>query len=116
MRLTRLYPQLEHLYPPTTNVAFLTGVIVDEAKAALVRVRDAAAAAVQTQQESSRFLDDAPPPSPPLAPIDRDSVAANIAYASGCVFNKPTPRPKQIEGVEKLVFDLDSEGKLMVVD
>ena len=50
MRLTRLYPQLEHLYPPTTNVAFLTGVIIDEAKAALARVRDAAAAAVLTRK------------------------------------------------------------------
>ena len=116
MRLTRLYPQLEHIYPPTTNVAFLTGVIIVEAKAALARVREAAAAALQTQQETARFLDnnslnveDDAPPSPPLAPVDRDSVAANIAHASGCVFKKTTPRPKQLEGVEQLVFEAARE-------
>ena len=122
-------PPWHTIYPRGTPAAWLTDIITSHARSALA-ADSTSAAEVQADTQDSMNLDgdvdddnnsaatpdgDAIPPLVPHVDIDAP-VESQLAYAGSRVWRKHELRPVQHTATNKLVYDKESGGKLLVVD
>ena len=127
-----LPPPWHKIYPRDTPVAWLTDIITSHARAALAALADCRNATVgphSANADSTDLEDDRDAVSnsdatdgcndvPPLLPqVDVDApLDSQLAYAASCVWRKHKLRPNQLSAVNKLVYDKESGGKILLVD
>ena len=127
-----LPPPWHKIYPRHTPVAWLTDIITSHARATLVALADCRSATVGPPSANAvppDFNNDRHAVShydatdgcndvPPLLPrVDVDApLDSQLAYAASCVWRKHKLRPNQLSAVDKLVYDNESGGKILLVD